>query len=73
MEPFKILKNIEKAKILLKKSLEKISNDQEYSNIKFHLELYRARQLWKIRKIGDKFSCDLSYRSGIKIKSKFII
>ncbi|CAF0980842.1 unnamed protein product [Brachionus calyciflorus] len=56
-------KNIEKAKTLLKKSLEKISNDQEYGNIKFHLELYRARQLWKIRKIGTKFNCDLSYRS----------
>jgi mediator of RNA polymerase II transcription subunit 17 len=56
-------KNIEKAKVLLKKSLEKISHDQEYSNIKFHLELYRARQMWRIKKIGSKFFCDLSYRT----------
>ena len=56
-------KNIEKVKTILKKSLDKISNDVEYSNIKFHLELYRARQIWRIKKVGLKFNCDLSYRS----------
>lgn len=57
-------KNIEKSKILLKKSLDKINNDHEYHSNRFHLELYRARQLWRIKKIGKKFNVDLSYRTG---------
>lgn len=59
------MKNIEKSKVLLKKSQEKFSNEQETSNIRFHFELYRARQTWRIKKTGNKFTCDLSYRTGI--------
>lgn len=51
--------------MLLKKSIDKIKKEDEYHNNKFHLELYRARQLWRIKKIGKKFNCDLSYRTGL--------
>lgn len=57
-------KNIEKSKILLKNFLDKIGKQEnEFNSIKFHTELYKARQIWRIRKVGTKFNCDLSYRS----------
>jgi len=40
--------------------------ESEFNSNKFHMELYRARQVWRIRKLGTKFNCDLSYRSGKK-------
>lgn len=61
---FNFAKNIEKSKGLFKKSQEKSSAEQETSNIRFHSELYRARLTWRIKKTGNKFTCDLSYRTG---------
>lgn len=59
-------KTIEKSKILLKNFIEKIGKQEnEFNSNKFHMELYRARQIWRIRKLGAKFNCDLSYRSGM--------
>lgn len=57
-------KNIEKSKLLLKNFTEKIAKQEnEFNGNRFHMELYMARQTWRIRKLGTKFNCDLSYRS----------
>lgn len=56
-------KNIEAAKNLIKKSLDKIISDLEYTNNRFHVELYRVRQFWRIKKLANKFIGDFSYRS----------
>lgn len=57
-------KNIEAAKSLTQKALDKIKNDLEYTNNRFHAELYRIRQYWKVKKLANKFIGDLSYRSS---------
>jgi hypothetical protein len=54
---------IEEAKNLLKKSITKIKVDEEYCSNRFHLDLFKARQVWKIKKKGNKFIGDLGYRS----------
>lgn len=51
----------------MKNSLDKITNDQEQLNKKFHFELHQARQKWRLKKLGSKFYIDLGYRSGILI------
>lgn len=59
-------KNIDSAKNLIRKCLEKISADSEIdvpSSNKFHYELYRIRQFWRIKKVANKFIGDFSYRT----------
>ena len=51
--------------MLLKKSIEKFSSDNEPNSTKFHNELMRARQVWRIKKHANRFIGDLSYRTGM--------
>jgi hypothetical protein len=58
-------KNIDAAKYMVKKFLEKILNDShDYNNNKFHVELYRLRLFWRLKKIGTKFLGDFGYRTS---------
>ena len=48
--------------------LKKSHDEKGGSHDKFHMELLRLRQNWRLKKVGVNIIGDLSYRSGKQVK-----